>query len=202
MFLATKRRLPLLTIFDWVIQFKQRGIDNGMSNIAFQFDRTKAIETILYLVNRMADSDIYGVCKLLYLSDKTSLEKFGRFIFGETYCAMKAGATPSNTYDLLKEFAQNPISDLKVEGKQIIALRDANLDYFSKSDIECLDQIIDVWGRVPNWSRRLATHDDAWQKAWDKKGNKGSVKIPVESIAELFDDSEDLISYLSNSDNG
>jgi len=173
-----------------------------MAKITFQFDRTKAIEVILYLSRKISDSDIYGICKLLYLADKTSLEKYGRFIFGEKYCAMKAGATPSNVYDLLKEVAQKPIHELRVEGNQVIALRDANLDYLSESDIECLEQIISVWGKVPNWSRRVAAHDDAWKKAWDNRSGKGSVRIPVESIAELFDDSEDLISYLSKSDIG
>ncbi len=173
-----------------------------MANITFQFDRDKAIETILYLANRVADSDIYGICKLLYLVDKTSLEKYGRFVFGETYYAMKEGSTPSNVYDLLKEASQTPTDELRVDGNQVIALRDANLDYLSESDVECLEQIINVWGKVPNWSRRVAAHDDAWKQAWDKRGDKGSVRIPVESIAELLADSDNLINYLSHADTG
>ena len=173
-----------------------------MVNISFQFDRKKAIETIIYLANRVSDSDIYGICKLLYLADKTSLEKYGRFVFGETYCAMKAGATPSKAYDLLKEATKTNVEGLTRDGDHVIATRDSNLGYFSESDIECLDQVINVWGKSPNWSRRDATHDGAWKKAWDNRGGKGSVPILIESIAELFDDSEDLISYLSNSDIG
>jgi uncharacterized phage-associated protein len=169
------------------------------TNITFQFNRKKAIETILYLSPRITDSDIYGICKLLYLADKTHLEKYGRFIFGETYCAMKNGATPSNVYDLLKESSEEPSTDLEIKGHQVIALRDANSDYLSETDIECLDQVISVWGKVPNWQRKDAAHDNAWEKAWKKRGDKGSFPIPVESIAELFDDSDDLIAYLSNS---
>jgi uncharacterized phage-associated protein len=171
-------------------------------NITFQFDRKKAIETVLYLANRVKDSDIYGICKLLYLVDKTCLEKYGRFIFGETYCAMKEGPTPSNAYDLLKEASKKPLDELQVKGIQVIALRDADLEYLSESDIECLNQIVDVWGKVPNWSRRDAAHDDAWKKAWEKRGNKHSVKIPIESIAELLADSDDLINYLLNAETG
>ena len=171
-----------------------------MAGITFQFDRMKAIEAILYLANKVSNSDIYGICKLLYLLDKTSLEKYGRFIFGETYCAMKEGSTPSNAYNLLKEVAQTPTSELRVEGNQVAALREANMDYLSESDVECLEQIISVYGKAPNWSRAKDAHDDAWKQAWDKRGKKGSVKIPVESIAELLADSDDLIKYLSNSD--
>ena len=192
-----------MTFYSRVLKFTQI-VNKGlrMAGITFQFDRKKAIETILYLANRISDADIYGICKLLYFADKTCLEKYGRFIFGETYSAMKEGATPSNAYDLLKEASQTPVSEIQVEGNQVIAKRDADLKYLSESDVECLDQIINVWGKVPNWSRRDAAHDDAWEKAWGKRGNKGSVRIPVESIAELFDDSEDLINYLSNSDTG
>jgi len=170
-----------------------------MANITFQFHREKAIETILYLSHRISDADIYGICKLLYLADKTHLEKYGRFIFGETYYAMKNGATPSNVYDLLKEVSEKPLAELEINGHQIIALRDANLDYLSESDIECLDQVISVWGNVPNWQRKNAAHDNAWGTAWEQRGDRRSVTISVESIAELFDDSDDLIDYLSNS---
>ena len=71
-----------------------------MGNIVFKFNQTKAIEAIVYLAQRVSEADIYGICKLLYLVDKTSLEKYGRFIYGESYVAMKEGATPSKTYDL------------------------------------------------------------------------------------------------------
>jgi hypothetical protein len=113
---------------------------------------------------------------------------------------MKAGATPSKAYDLLKEATKTNVDGLTRDGDHVIATRDSNLDYFSESDIECLNQIIFLWGKAPNWSRGNAAHDDAWEKAWAKKGNKDSVDIPVVNIANLFDDSEDLIKYLSNSD--
>ena len=63
------------------------------SKIAFDFNEPKAIETILYLANRISHSFKYRICKMVYLADKTSLEKYGRLIFGESYSAMKEGAT-------------------------------------------------------------------------------------------------------------
>jgi len=169
-----------------------------MANITFQFNQTKAVEAILYLAQKVSDSDIYGICKLLYLVDKTSLEKYGRFIFGESYFAMKEGPTPSNVYDLLKQVGKAPVYGLKLEGNQVIPLRNPDLDYLSESDIECLDQIISVYGKVPNWLRARDAHDDAWQESWHKRGRKRSVKMPIESIVELLTDSVDLADYLSN----
>ena len=171
-----------------------------MSKIAFKFDKTKATEAILYLAQRISEHDIYGICKLLYLADKTSLEKYGRFIFGETYYAMVNGATPSNAYDLIKNVAIEPIDDFKLEGNDVIPQRDPDLNYLSKSDIECLDLIIKIYGQMPYWMRRKAAHDEAWQSAWDKKGNKDSKQMPVETIAALLDDSDNLIDYLRNPD--
>lgn len=186
-----------------MIKFNQDSINSlrgqRMAKISFQFDRRKAIETILYLTKNVFDSDVYGICKLLYLADKTSLEKYGRFIFGETYCAMKAGATPSKAYDLLKEATETNVDGITRDGDHIVATRDANTDYLSESDMECLEQIISTWGKAPNWSRGKAAHDDAWEQAWANRGDKDSIEIPVVSIAGLFDESDDLIGYLSNS---
>lgn len=171
-----------------------------MAKIKFQFNKIKAIETILYLAQKLSVPNIYGICKTLYLADKISLENYGRFLFGESYVAMSEGATPSNVYDLLKRIRQEPTNELKMEDNNVIALRQAELDHLSKSDIECLDQTIAKYGKPANWDdRKKACHDVAWQKAWGKKEGKRSVKIPIESIAGMFTDSDDLIDYLSNS---
>lgn len=169
-----------------------------MESITFQFNKTKAIEAILYLAPRVSDSDVYGICKLLYLADKTSLEKYGRFIFGESYVAMREGATPSKAYNLLKQAVRTPLKGIKVEGNQVVPLRESDIEYLSESDVECLDKIINVYGQVPNWRRSEDAHDDAWKRSWARRGDKESVRIPIESIVELLADSDDLTDYLSN----
>jgi len=169
-----------------------------MVSITFQFNKTKAIEAILYLSQKVSNSDVYGICKLLYLADKTSLEKYGRFIFGESYSAMQEGSTPSKAYDLLKEASIASISGLKVDGNQVIALRKPHLDDLSESDVECLDQIISIYGDKPNWYRAKDAHDDAYYESWDKRGSKKSIQMPVENIAKLLANSDDLIDHLSN----
>lgn len=173
-----------------------------MEHITFEYNETKAIETVLYFASKVKYHDIYGICKLLYLVDKISLEKYGRFVFGESYCAMNRGATPSHTYDLLKRIRLTPTRELRIDGLNVIALREANLEHFSRSDLECLDLIIDRYGKVSNLARARDAHDDAYMKAWERRGTKKSVNIPITSIAKQFPDSDDLISYLCNSDVG
>lgn len=168
--------------------------------ITFVFNKKKAIEVILYLAQKVSVPNIYGICKLLYLADKASLEKYGRFIFGESYVAMKEGGTPSNAYDLLKNIRRDAIDEMKIETNLIVPLRPANLEYLSKSDLECLDLVIEKYGKPRNWSdRKKACHDDAWQYAWDNRGTNRSKRIPIENIAKMFPDSNNLIDYLENS---
>ena len=169
-----------------------------MANIRFKFDRKKAIEAILYLANKVTESvDIYGICKLLYFADKVSLEQYGCFIFGETYSAMEQGATPSHAYNLLKHANEIPLDGIRISNNDVIALRKANIDCLSESDTECLDKIIEIYGNAPV-QRWTDAHDNAWKINWEKRGTKGSKQIPVEDIAELFNDSDVLIDYLTN----
>lgn len=171
-----------------------------MTKIVFSFDRDKAIEAVLYLAHRVTPHDVYGLCKLLYLVDKTSLERYGRFVFGESYSAMKEGATPSHTYDLFKEVRERAIKAFRIEGNDIMPMRDADIAYLSESDTQCLDQIVSIYGQVPNWVRARDCHDDAWRESWDAKGDKNSNPISVESIVETLTDAEDLADYLANRD--
>jgi hypothetical protein len=174
----------------------ERWVD--MAFIAFKFSQRKATEAILYLANRLPVPNVYRICKMLYLADKSSLNKYGRFIFGETYVAMKGGGTPSNVYDLLKQLRITPSDALAVKDNTVIVSRYADLDYLSSSDIECLDQVITRYAK--DWTgMKDAAHDNAWEKAWATKGTKKSSHISIESIARMFRDSNDLVDYLSNS---
>lgn len=170
-----------------------------MPRITFKFNQQKAIEAILYLVSKAPVPNLYGICKFLYLADKASLDKYGRFIFGDSYIAMREGSTPSNAYNLLKDLRENPTNDLKREGFYIRASRPPELEYLSRSDIECLDQTLKEFGGQDSWTKRKnACHDTAWQTAWDKKGTSKSYPISIEDVVELFEDSDELVGYLSN----
>ncbi len=189
-----------LTIYRRMIKFISRlvGWENKVGSIKFRFDPSKATEALLYLVHRLPVHNVYRVCKLLYLADKVSLEKYGRFLFGETHVAMEGGGTPSNVYALLTKLRVTPTNDLSVDGNTVNAFRDANLDYLSESDIECLDLIISKYAN--NWRGMMDdSHGIAWKKVWDNRGTKGSKPIQVESIAEMCANSSDLIDYLENS---
>ncbi len=170
--------------------------------IEFTFNHEKATEAIIYVAQNIKEPTLIGVNKLLYFADKTSLERYGRFIFGDTYFAMEHGPVPSNAYDLIKETGNMGSSGFIIEnGHFIKPLREPDLDQLSESDVICLDQIIQMYKDTPNWKRRQDSHDMIWQNAWRARGDKRSVVIPIEDIIATLEDGDDLVEHLIHLNN-
>ena len=87
----------------------------------FSFDPEKGIEVLLYIADKT--KDIYKILKILYFADKLHLSKYGRFISGDYYIAMKHGPVPSRSYDIIKiARGENPnIYDIDI--KELFDLR-------------------------------------------------------------------------------
>ena len=128
------------------------------------WEKTKAVEAILYLANRLFHPTKLQIFKLLYLADKLHLEKYGRFIIYDQYVAMKYGPVPSRTYDMLKTQTEGDFNPLRVgeDGRAIYTFRDADLDKFSQSDLECLDEILRRYGHVSTTQLVDIAHDQLW----------------------------------------
>lgn len=136
--------------------------------------------------------------KLMYFSDKTSLEKYGRFISGDDYYALEWGPVPTHTYDLLKEAAKGGDFPFRVEGHAVIPSEEADTDLLSESDVERLSASVRLYGNAPMWKRHEDSADAAYKQAWEQRGNSKSVRIPIESIASLLDDADELIEFLAH----
>ncbi len=169
-----------------------------MSELKFTFQEDKAIEVILYLAKKAADPTFHSISKLLYFADKTSLERYGRFICGDDYYAMEYGPVPSHTYDLMKNAPSDKSFPFKVERYTITPRRKPNLELLSESDIECLDICLVLYGNAPFWKRHADSTDDAYKKAWQERGSAGSARMPVESIAGILENPKELIDHLEN----
>lgn len=166
-------------------------------DIKFKFNEQKTIEAIIYLASRIRKPTKLSICKLLYFADKTSLEEYGRFITGDNYVAMEYGPVPSNAFDLINGAGNN--DDFQVDNKDIVPLRQADEDEFSRSDIEVLDRIISEYGNKPAWELSRISHDEAYDNAW--MGGRSSYPMPVEDIVEMFDNTESLLDFLLNRHN-
>jgi len=167
----------------------------------FAFDAPKAIQAILYVANRLKQpADMYWVLKSLYFADKHHLHRYGRFIFGDRYVAMRHGPLPSGAYDLCKiARGESPLlqcpevcSAFSMDGNHIIPFVDASADVFSESDLECLDEGIKECRDLSFGELKSKSHDEAWQSSDEND------EITIESIAALALDSDALLEHLKD----
>lgn len=174
-----------------------------MTEFHFKFDPEKAIEALLYVARRAPIPDRLRVCKILYFADRYHLEKYLRFIYGETYVAMRQGPVPSIAFDMMRTTATEEPRDIFVDDLLVIGRREPNMEVFSESDIEALDWAIHKYGRMPLSALRRAAHDDAvWKSitndghAFDSTFAPQSIPMPVPDIAEDSQDGELLLNHL------
>ncbi len=175
-----------------------------MAMYQVQFDINKAIEIILYIVDSGAEPTFHHISKILYFADKEHLEKFGRFINGDFYVAMKHGPVPSRTYDCLKFVRDNnyyfnaeDIEKLKnafsvYQRYHVKNLRKPDTDCFSDSDLECLDNSIAKYGKMDFNTLTKTSHDEPWENA-----DENDI-IEIQDIISTFKNPDELIEYLKD----
>ena len=93
--------------------------------------------------------------KLLWLADRIHLNRYGRTILRDKYCALPHGPVPSNTMDLSKENIEDVFSvhDFTIEAEDSFDPK-----YFSKSDIEVLGEVWDRFGLMTDRVLRDYSH--------------------------------------------
>lgn len=169
-------------------------------NNRFHFDTQKTIEVLLYLSAKT--TDLYKILKLLYFADIYHLGKFGRFVSGDYYSALRHGPVPSQAYDLLKTVrGDSPykvdIPDLdstfSVTKYTVTPKRDPNLNYLSNSDIEALDYAFQNYGNCSFDELHELSSNNAYLKTQEND------EISVLDIAEDLPNSAELIEYLRQS---
>jgi len=166
-----------------------------------KFDSEKAVEAILYIAKRVKTPTFHTISKVLYFADQEHVLKYGRFITGDEYVAMKHGPVPSATYDILKYVrgdqamchGEHAKSLLSIYRKYHISIqRDANLDEFSDSDLECLDKSIADNGNLSFEQLTTKSHDEIYEAAGKDEF------IPMEAFIAHAKNKESLIEHLNN----
>ena len=128
------------------------------NSIQFKISYDKAIEAIVFLANKKPGIHIYHVAKILFFADKMHVNKYGRPVTGDTYIKMPYGPVPSGIRDLITKNtwlspkqSQGVQDSLEIDDKanyKMTAKRSANLDYFSKSDIDALEISFDKYAEL------------------------------------------------------
>lgn len=143
--------------------------------IKFKPNYQKIIEAITWVANNIEGSSRYTVLKTLFYGDKFHLQKYGRPVTGDTYIKMPMGPVASAAYDIIKanDFlpervlaAANDAFSVGGPRDPIIPNRQANEDWFSETDIECLNLAAEKCRGRDFGSLKEETHrEQAWVEA-------------------------------------
>lgn len=162
-----------------------RGID-------FEVNRVKAIEAILYILEKRVSVNQYNILKIIFAADKHHLNEHGRPVTGDKIIKMELGPVPSFVYGHLKEVDRlKSLGDVKALGNYLFqGLRKADRNQLSESDIESLDygvkEYIDLsFGAVYEKSHK----EKCWQEGVDN--------MPI-SFESMIESQEVLDFYTAN----
>ena len=117
----------------------------------------KIINSILFFANKSENKTInrLKLMKLLWLSDRVHLNKYGRLILKDNYKALPHGPVPSATMD----FSKNSIANnFHVDKYNLKSEKQFDPKYFSKSDIDVMDSIWDKFGSFDQFELRDISH--------------------------------------------
>lgn len=168
----------------------------GNRDMNVQFDKTKALNALLFVANRVQRKDFHKIFKIIYFADRQHLADWGRPITGDTYIAMDAGPVPSRLYDMLKIVrGDSYLPDTEglsryyqIENWMYVKpLQDADLNELSPNEQEELSEAIEKYASLSYDEIKEKSHDVAW------RSTARDFAINWDSIArEAGLDSEDL----------
>lgn len=166
-----------------------------------EYDPEKAVHALVYIAKKLGGvADIYKVLKIVFFADKRHLERYGRLIFGDIYIAMDHGPVPSGAYDAVKHVRGTAVwckphslatKALQAKGMNIIPLIEPDLDLFSDSDVECLDEAIEECRHLTFRELRKKSHEDPAFK----KSNTNS-EITIQAMAGTLSNAAAILEYL------
>ena len=156
--------------------------------VRFEFDFDKFLAAVLYIASKnLPDLDAYKICKMLFLSDKHHLVRYGRTITGDIYCALPHGPVPSMALDLLRSLDNDEQQDNE-KFKRMASRMASRLDVdrrfqyprfsttgtsefcdLSQSDLMSLGEVVKEFGDMNFNQLKSITHSVyAYKEAWDK----------------------------------
>jgi len=159
-------------------------------NIEFRLDVRKTVEVVAMFLHLHGSKPMYylGLMKLLYMSDRLSLERFDMPVIGDCYVSMDKGPVLSGVYDLIKGKNLRDVPDaLEIWAKyisprnknwEIELLEDPSDDELSQNDEDIIHEIYSKKGNLDRFDLVEITHQfPEWRNP-----NGTSIPIKIEEI--------------------
>jgi hypothetical protein len=167
----------------------------------------KAFNVLLYVASSIQQPrNMYKVLKAIYYADKMHLEQYGRQIFNQRYQKLDYGNVPADSYDVITHVREGKAQPrmpervklrLRVEGKDTVKPLDKpNLDYLSKSELECLNAAIKVILPLSFDETKKFLHDD--DPAYQNEVKLNKYLSLEEHIIPTLKDGDKILEYLRN----
>ncbi|QOQ83843.1 SocA family protein [Comamonas thiooxydans] len=146
------------------------------------FNERKSAQAAAYLLHMAGGTlPLLKLMKLMYLAERTSLEKYGETITGDGFVSMRHGPVLSTTYEHMNGSLRSCeggwsslISDRaehQLALKDPSTIRDPEQDLLalSETDTECLKEIWDKFGGMDKWQLVEYTHSGGCPE-WEDPG--------------------------------
>lgn len=148
--------------------------------------------------------------KLIWLSDRFHLRKYGRTITGDSYYALKFGPVASKTKDILDNSYYMGAQELEYSNQfltkdnyEYASLNPPLLKVFSKTDMEAFDSVLNAFGDLNEFQLSELSHNFPEWKKFEAQLDAHGSRYPMDlldffkdnptGIALFVDEEEDII---------
>lgn len=160
----------------------------------------KILNAIIFFASKSPHAKInrLKLMKLLWLADRIHLNRYGRLILRDDYNALPHGPVPSKTMDFTKLPIENSFD---VNDFIIIAKRNFDPMFFSKSDIEVMEFVWEKYGSMTQFALRDFSHNfPEWLRYEKELNNKYLPNSYSIIIDDFFSAPSEEVDYHFNPD--
>lgn len=166
----------------------------------FRTSLQKKIQAAGVILRGRGPMDRLRLLKLLYISDRESLQERGVPIVGGLMVAMKHGPLHSEIYDLIKGSHVNEADwseAIESTGSSVSLKADPGRLDLSPYEIDKLNEVTEKYGEVDTWELSELTHDF---QEWKDSFIKGTSRpIPADKLLkEVGFSDEEIAGVLGN----
>lgn len=161
-----------------------------------EIERLKAI--VLYILNSVPGKCIgkHELFKILYFASQKRLVRYG-YVMIPDFVALQYGPVPSRLFNYIKEGNNAIAKSISIDDYMLSSSESPDMDELSKADIECIDESIRENSGLSFYKLLEKSHDEAWQKAWEKRnGSRGGI-LDIIEIAKSADADESTVEFIS-----